>query len=80
MVLPPKPLKATPPLTEPRRPYLPDGRLTVYDLIRQIPDAQRQALDEDIAALFDQGYGWIRFYVKDGKLDRWETVLSRKVK
>ena len=50
------------------------------DLIRLIPAAQRQELEQDINALFEQGYGSLALIVKDGKLDTWEIRLSRKVK
>jgi len=44
-----------------------------------IPEAQRSKLEDDIATLFDQGFGELSFFVVRGEIDRWSVTVSTKV-
>jgi hypothetical protein len=57
----------------------PDGKMTLSEFICMIPEAQRSKLEDDIATLFDQGFGELSFFVVRGELDRWSVTVSTKV-
>ena len=57
----------------------PDGKITLTEFIRMIPDWQRVQIEADINTLFEAGYGDLSFQVADGKLITWRATVSRKV-
>ena len=57
----------------------PDGKMTLSEFICMIPEAQRSKLEDDIATLFDQGFGELSFFVVRGELDRWSVTVSTKL-
>jgi len=54
--------------------------LTLFDIIKIIPEHQRQQLEDDFNHLFEEGYGELTFIVFKGELDTWRVSVSRKVK
>ena len=57
----------------------PDGKITLTEFIRMIPDWQRAQIEADINTLFEAGFGDLSFQVVDGKLVTWKATVSRKV-
>ena len=58
----------------------PDGKMTIYDVIKMIPKSECIKIEEAINKLVEnEGYGEIAFVVVKGKLVSWQVVESRKI-
>lgn len=58
----------------------PDGKMTLYDVIKMIPDGERTHIEDAINNLVeDEGYGEIVLVVVKGKLVAWKLQESRKL-
>lgn len=58
----------------------PDGKMTLYDVIRQIPTADLQKIEDAINDLTDNdGYGEVCIVVVRGKVTGWKLIESRKL-
>ena len=58
----------------------PDGKMTLYDVIKMIPDGELVHIENAINNLIeDEGYGEIVLVVVKGKLVAWKLQESRKI-
>ena len=58
----------------------PDGKLTIYDVIRQIPTPDMLRIEDAINDLTDNdGYGEVCIVVVKGKVIGWKLVESWKL-
>jgi len=58
----------------------PDGKLTIYDVIRQMPTSELQRIEDAINNLTNNdGYGEVCIVVVKGKVTGWKFIESRKL-
>jgi len=58
----------------------PDGKVTLDEILRLIPEGERTKIEDAFNDLFNtQGYGQVTFVVVNGKLKNWRLEVSRKL-
>ena len=58
----------------------PDGKMTIYDVIRQMPTSELQRIENAINDLADHdGYGEVCIVVVKGRVTGWKLIESRKL-
>jgi hypothetical protein len=58
----------------------PDGKATLDEILRLIPEGERIKIEDAFNDLFNtQGYGQVTFVVVNGKLKNWRLEVSRKL-
>ena len=58
----------------------PDGKLTIYDVIKMIPTTDLVRIEDAINDLKDNdGYGEVCIMVVKGKVTGWKLIESRKL-
>ena len=58
----------------------PDGKMTIYDVIKQMPTSELQRIENAINDLTDNdGYGEVCIVLVKGKVVGWKMIESRKL-
>ncbi len=58
----------------------PDGKMTIYDVIRQMPTSELKRIEDAINDLSDnEGYGEVCLVVVKGKVTGWKLIESRRL-
>lgn len=58
----------------------PDGKLTIYDVIKQMPTSELERIEDAINDLSENsGYGEVCIVVVKGRVTGWKLIESRKL-